>query len=137
MAITKEHNGKVVSFQLYPAGIITDDFTNVKVVGTTTYEGAAAYISPPRLHAMVFATLPEGSINDYRLYEYALIMKPNGKITAIGIPWIKANTLVVVGSVELQVTIRNKSVEDVDNLRRVLMENNFVDFTINAAGINA
>lgn len=86
---------------------------------------------------MVFATLPEGSINDYRLYEYALIMKPNGKITAIGIPWIKANTLVVVGSVELQVTIRNKSVEDVDNLRRVLMENNFVDFTINAAGINA
>lgn len=42
MAITKEHNGKML-LQLYPAGIITDDFTNVKVVGTTTYEGAAAY----------------------------------------------------------------------------------------------
>jgi hypothetical protein len=66
-----------------------------------------------------------------------LIKRQDNTITAIGVPWIKENTVTVVGSVELVVTVRNKTIDDVDNLRRVLMENNFTDVDIKTQGINA
>ncbi len=129
--------GKVVSFQLYPSAIVTDDFTNVKIVATSTHEGVSTAISPARLHTTVYATLPEGTPNDYRAYKYLLIKRQDNTLTAIGIPWIKENTVVVVGSVELVVTVRNKTIDDVDKLRLVLMENNFTDIDIKTEGINA
>ena len=129
--------GKVVSFQLYPSAIVTDNFTNVKIVATSTHEGVSDKISPARLHNMVYATLPEGTPNDYKAYKYLLIKRQDNTITAIGVPWIKENTVTVVGSVELVVTVRNKTIDDVDGLRRVLMENNFTDVEIKTQGINA
>ena len=122
--------GKTVSFQLYPSSIITDDFTNVKVIGITTYEGASGEMSAAQQHALVYATLPEGTTNDYRLYNYALIKTQSGKITAIGLPWVKDDSIQVIGSTDLVVTIRNKTPEDITNLHKVLMENNFTDFAI-------
>lgn len=130
-----ELEGKFVTFQLYPAAIITDDFTNVKIVGTTTFEGAQAHISPQRLHALVFPTLPAGTPNDYRLYRYVLVMRHDNTLTAVGMPWIKEGSVVVHGAMELQVTIRGKTAADVNLLRKVLMENNFTDFEIKTNGV--
>lgn len=136
MAISlDELEGKFVTFQLYPAAIITDNFTNVKIVGTTTFEGAQAYISPQRLHSMVFPTLPSGTPNDHRLYRYALVMRHDSTITAVGMPWIKEGSVVVHGAMELNVTIRGKTAADVALLRQVLMENNFTDFEISTTGV--
>lgn len=132
----KDLTGKVVTFQLYPSAIVTDDFTNVKVVGVTTHEGVSDKISPVRMHALVYPTLPAETPNDYRLYEYAIIKKQDGTLTAVGLPWVKENSIVVIGSIELLVTIRNKTADDVTRLRKVLMENNFTDIEIKTNGID-
>ena len=133
----KDLIGKVVSFQLYPSAIVTDDFTNCKIIAVGSHESASGFISPARLHSTIYATLPEGTPNDYRAYEYVLIKKQDNTITAVGIPWVKDNSVVIVGSIELHATIRNKTIDDVDGLRRVLMENNFTDVEIKTQGINA
>ena len=64
----KDLIGKVVSFQLYPSAIVTDDFTNCKVIAVGSHESASGFISPARLHSTIYATLPEGTPNDYRAY---------------------------------------------------------------------
>lgn len=133
----KDLIGKVVSFQLYPSAIVTDDFTNCKVIAVGSHESASGFISPARLHSTIYATLPEGTPNDYRAYEYVLIKKQDNTITAVGIPWVKDNSVVIVGSIELHATIRNKTIEDIDLLRKVLMENNFSDIDITISGANA
>jgi hypothetical protein len=133
----KDLIGKVVSFQLYPSAIVTDDFTNCKIIAVGSHESASGFISPARLHSTIYATLPEGTPNDYRAYEYVLIKKQDNTITAVGIPWVKDNSVVIVGSIELHATIRNKTIEDIDLLRKVLMENNFSDIDITISGANA
>lgn len=124
--------GKVISFQLYPAALITDSFSDVKVIGLTNYEAASAYISPAQLHATVYPTLPTNKNipNDYRLYEYVLLRKADGKLTALGVPWIKEETITVSSTVELQVIIRGKSIDDIPRLRQILSQNNFLDFEV-------
>ena len=133
----KDLIGKVVSFQLYPSAIVTDDFTNCKIIAVGSHESASGFISPARLHSTIYATLPEGTPNDYRAYEYVLIKKQDNTITAVGIPWVKDNSVVIVGSIELHATIRNKTIEDIELLRKVLMENNFSDIDITISGANA
>ena len=133
----KDLIGKVVSFQLYPSAIVTDDFTNCKIIAVGSHESASGFISPARLHSTIYATLPEGTPNDYRAYEYVLIKKQDNTITAVGIPWVKDNSVVIVGSIELHATIRNKTIEDIDLLRKVLMENNFSNIDITISGANA
>lgn len=130
MALDDSANGKIVSFQVYPSAILTDTFTDVKFLGNVQYEAASGYISPATMHANVYPTLPEGTPNDYRAYTYALIRKQDGKITAIGTPWIKEDTITIAGSVELYVTIRNKSVTDIPRIRQILTSNNIVDIDV-------
>ncbi len=135
MALDDSANGKIVSFQVYPSAILTDSFTNVKFLGNVGHEIAANYISPATEHANVYPTLPVGTPNDYRAYTYALIRKQNGKITAIGTPWIKEDTITVAGSVEIVVTIRGKSITDIDRIRQILTSNNItdIDVTVNSS----
>lgn len=122
--------GMVISFQLYPSAILTDDFTDVKLLGIVNHEGASLYISPAQKHATVFPTLPVGTPNDYRLYEYAIVRKPDGKVTAIGVPWVKAETLTIAQTVELLITVRNKSIDDIPRLRQILTQNRFTDIDV-------
>lgn len=122
--------GMVISFQLYPSAILTDDFTDVKLIGLVNYEGAGLYISPAQKHATVYPTLPANTPNDYRLYEYAIIRKQDGKVTAVGVPWIKEETLTISQTVELVITVRNKSIDDIPRLRQILTQNRFADIDV-------
>lgn len=130
-AINNTMIGKVIGFQVYPSAILTDDFSDVKLIGFVNYEGVASWISPAVLHATVYPTLPEGVPNDYRAYEYVLLRKQDNTVAALGLPWIKEDTVTVSDSVELIVTIRGKSISDINNLRQVLTSNNFTDIDIN------
>lgn len=124
--------GKTVTFQVYPSGIISDDFTNVTVVGIVTHEAATAYIRPAILHTSVYPSLPTGTPNDYRLYEYALIRKPDGVMTAVGLPWIKMETVVIADTIDIVVTIRGKGINDIDRIRQILVQNNIPNIEVTA-----
>lgn len=135
-AINNSMNGKVIGFQVYPSAILTDDFSDVKLIGIVTHEGVSSWISPSMMHANVYPTLPEGTPNDYRAYEYVIIRKQDGSVTALGLPWIKEDTVTVADSVELIVTIRDKSITDIPRLRQILTSNNFsnIDVSVKANG---
>lgn len=128
--ISQSMIGMVLSFQLYPSAILTDDFTDVKLIGLVNHEAASVYMSPAQKHATVYPTLPIGTPNDYRLYEYAIIRKQDGKMTAVGVPWIKADTVTVSQTVELLITVRNKSIDDIPRLRQILTQNRFTDIDV-------
>lgn len=135
-AINNAMIGKIIGFQVYPSAILTDDFTDVKLIGIATHEGVSSWISPARMHANVYPTLPDGVPNDYRAYEYAIIRKQDDTVTALGLPWIKEDTVTVSDSVEIVVTIRDKSITDIPRLRQILTSNNFnnIDVAVKANG---
>ncbi len=129
-AFTNDLIGKTVSFQVYPSAILTDDFRDVKIVGVVNYEAANSYISTARMHTNVFPTLPTGTPDDYRLYEYALIRKQDGKLTAIGVPWIRETSIEVTGTIEIIITIRDKGIDDIPRIRQILTQNGIGNIAI-------
>lgn len=133
-AFTNDLIGKTVSFQVYPSAILTDDFRDVKIVGVVNYEAANSYISTARMHTNVFPTLPPDTPDDYRLYEYALIRKQDGKLTAIGVPWIRETSIEVTGTIEIIITIRDKGIDDIPRIRQILTQNGIgnIEITTNS-----
>ena len=129
-AFTNDLIGKTVGFQVYPSAILTDDFRDVKIVGVVNFEAANTYISTARLHTSVYPTLPDGTPDDYRLYEYVLVRKQDGKLTAIGVPWIRESSIEVTGTIEIIVTIRDKGIDDIPRLRQILTQNGIGNITI-------
>ena len=127
---TNDLIGKTVSFQVYPSAILTDEFRDVKVIGVVNYEAANNYISAARMHTNVYPTLPQGVPDDHRLYEYALIRKQDGKLTAVGVPWIREASLEVTGTIEILVTIRGKGIDDIPRIRQILTQNGIDNIAI-------
>lgn len=125
-----EYIGKTVSFSVYPAQLLTDSFTNVIIAAVATSDAARSFIDAPRLHVEVFPTLPEGTPNGYQLYDYLLIKKPDNTITAIGVPWVREETLSVVSSTELVASIRGMNVSDIPRIKQILAENGIMDIQI-------
>ncbi len=129
-AFTNDLIGKTISFQVYPSAILTDDFRDVKIVGVVNYEAANQYISTARMHTNVYPTLPTGVPDDHRLYEYALLRKQDGKLTAIGVPWIREGSINVTGTIEIMITVRGKGIDDIPRIRQILTRNGIDDITI-------
>lgn len=129
-AFTNDLIGKTISFQVYPSAILTDDFRDVKIVGVVNYEAANQYISTARMHTNVYPTLPTSVPDDHRLYEYALLRKQDGKLTAIGVPWIREGSINVTGTIEIMITVRGKGIDDIPRIRQILTRNGIDDITI-------
>lgn len=120
--------GKTASFNVFP-NIIKDDFTNVKILGVLSYDTAMGF-NLAEMHEKVYPTLPEGTPNDYTAYNYLLVRFPNGKTSAIGLPWIEEASVRIYSTMDIVVRIRNKGVEDIDTLRMILAANGYQDVTI-------
>lgn len=121
--------GKTATFTIYPASIIMEDFTDVKILGVVSAEVASG-MGLAEKHVLVYPTLPEGTPNDYLAYNYLMVRLPNGNITTLGLPWIIPDSIRISSSVDINVLIRGKGVDDIDNLRKVLAGNGYNDVTI-------
>lgn len=119
--------GKVVSFEVFPNLILTDNFNNLIVTGITTASQARKIRDVAALHVSVFPTLPPGTPNNYEAYPYLTFQRADGTAGVVGIPWINASTLLVRNGVTIQIKLRNRSLNDVDNVRKVLAANNLLD----------
>lgn len=120
--------GKTASFKVFPS-IIKDDFTNVKILGVVSYEDAEGF-GVAETHVKVYPTLPAGTPNDYRAYNYLKLRFPNGKVDVIGLPWVEENSVRIFSTMDIVITIRNKGVEDIDTLRMILAANGYQDVSI-------
>ena len=103
-------SGDTVTFKLINTAILQTDFTNCKVLGTLSYEGARGL--DPELVSKHYNLFPYFSsavnnVNDPSAYLYLIVTPLNGVTQAVGIPWISAATFEVISNQTLTVTINN------------------------------
>lgn len=121
--------GRVLSFQTYAGSLLGIDFTRVKLTAILDYASVSDF-EPAVRHAQVYPSLPVGSPDDFRSYLYVKLTLENGKPAVVGLPWIKASTIVWFNEGSVTVTLRNTPVSELSRLSAVLKSNNFTDFTI-------
>ena len=56
-------------------------------------------------HRQYAIEMPEGSPGDYRDYQYAIFKSPIGEIDLYGVPWIKADTVILKDTVSYNMSI--------------------------------
>lgn len=123
--LTSEHIGKLVSFDIYPSGIISSQFQRVKVLDIFSPNTALKFADVASLHVNVYPTLPNGTPNSYSGYNYVQVELENGNPVILGLPWIIDSSIVVHDNVQILVTISQVSAADVPRIREALIANGF------------
>ena len=122
--------GQTIAFEVYPSSVIGTRFNNAIVRGVVDHSGVTEF-NPAVMHANVFATLPSGSVDDFRKYNYLRLELENGNITFVGIPWIIANSVQVINNQDLVINIpKYGSYENQEFIKRMLLNNGITEFTI-------
>ena len=122
--------GQTIAFEVYPSSVIGTRFNNAIVRGVVDHSGVTEF-NPAVMHANVFATLPSGSVDDFRKYNYLRLELENGNITFVGIPWIIANSVQVINNQDLVINIpKYGSHENQEFIKRMLLNNGITEFTI-------
>lgn len=126
--------GKLYNFSVWPDQVLGVNFNNIMVVGVVNYELATRYADIDVLHASVIPYIPEGLPSRPQDYEY-LIYKTQAQqgtyvTSIIGIPWIKADTIVLVDGIDFNVMIRGESMDAVERIRLMLAQNGIRNYNI-------
>lgn len=104
------------------APAILGNQTNVEVLGVVTHQVANVYGDIAAMHASVYGSLTPGVYkDDYTSYTYLLFKTTNGTVVAFGLPWIDENSVEVVGTKTMYVTIPDVSNVDIENVRKALV----------------
>ena len=126
-------NKKTYDFEVYAPSVLGTSFKRVEILGYFPYETAillAGELEP--IHAEVYSTgsLPVGTPNDPRQYNYYRIKKADGSITTLGEPWIDQSSIVEVQAKTATILLPNVSTSDLIRLRDMFTQAGFVDFEI-------
>lgn len=125
--VTFDMINKIVSFNLYPASIITTTFERVKILAILDADSALAMgIDVQSQHINVYPTIAEidRPENNFRSYQYLKLKLPNGDITAIGIPWING-AITIHTNQRVRADIDDVGPQDLDKIRKVLIANGY------------
>ncbi|AQT28146.1 hypothetical protein pVa21_205 [Vibrio phage pVa-21] len=120
--------GQVVSFKLHTK-LISDIFTNVKVLGIVGYDVATAFEDVAAVHANIYSTLPEGTPENAEDYDYLYVETIDKQRKVVGVPWIK-DPISVVDSATIRVTLNNATTSDVEKVRNALNAYGYIDLSI-------
>jgi len=118
--------GAVVSFEVYPAQMLGNEFNNAKVLAIVDADTAKFWIDPVAQHANVYATLPPNTVPDkFDSYLYVKLKLASGMTTAVGLPWIRKESLKIATTRKVLITVENVSPEDDGKLLKALSSNGF------------
>lgn len=118
--------GSTIDFDVWPSQVLGASFKSMKVEAILDFETTRFFkLDPASMHAMVYPTLPTGTPNDFRAYSYLKLRHPNGDIQCLGVPWIKADTVVAKTTQEITAVIRNAKVGDLEQVRLALVAAGF------------
>ena len=119
----------VISFNVYPSAILGNSFTRVKVLAVLDADSAKLFgIDPIALHAAIYPTLPTESKNTYKKYsdyKYIKIQMANGTITALGLPWMNMESVVVINSTTARFTVGLDTPTQIDEILAILNANGY------------
>lgn len=97
-----------VSFDLHASQVLGSGYVRAKVLAWMDADTAKYFgIDPIALHANVYPLLPPGTPNAYDGYPYIKLRLENGDVTAIGVPWIRDETLVILTQTRARFTLEN------------------------------
>lgn len=117
--------GTTVSFDVYPAQMLGDGFNNCKVLSVVDADTAKFYIDPVATHRNVIATLPAGTPDKYDAYLYAKLKLVSGQITCVGLPWIRPESLRLVSTSKILITIDGVTPDDEPKIINALSANGY------------
>lgn len=125
---------KVYSFDVYPSATLGTGFKNVTVQAILDYQTALGLSDIEAIHISVFPTLPPGTPNRPQDFDYLLIRTEGGESTVIGIPWIIAETIELIESLQINVLIDGVGTADLERIRACLSQNGYDKITLSVVG---
>lgn len=119
--------GDIISFSVYPAAILGNNFQQVKLVGLVNAQIAETMgLNAYARHQQVYATLPKGSApNDADQYNFIIVEMQNGQKQAIGVPWINIDTIQIFTENKVRLVLSNVPPEMFETLRAAMSANDF------------
>lgn len=120
----------IYSFNVYPAALLNTSWDNVTVVAIMDPATAAKEEDIQALHIQVYPTLPAGTINDFKSYDYIKVQTVSGNTFILGIPWIIPSTVVLVESNTIKAVIGGVSANDVSRILNALVQNGYKNVTM-------
>lgn len=118
------------NFEVYPSNLIGTNFKGVTVASRLDPEEASREIDIIARHAQYYPTLPAGTPDDPKSYDYLKIRFLDGSVAVIGIAWIDISTVEEVSSQTVTVKISSVSAGDLSRIKDALLSNGFSDLDI-------
>ncbi len=117
--------GLVYSFSVYPVAILGTGFENATVLSIMDLETAMAFEDVRQLHISVFPSLPAGTPNDPKSYNYLRLRLASGVTKVIGLAWIDNDSVELVEMQTITVKIPNVVSSDQVKIRNALAANGY------------
>jgi hypothetical protein len=119
-----------IDFSVTGTALGTQNFKSIKVLGILDFSTAQGISQIYQDHALIYPSLPIGTPNNPEKYNYIKIQLPDGKVRAIGLPWIVDDSVRLHDVRTLTLTLNRASQADADRVRAYMLSNNRTDFTI-------
>ncbi|MBB5409337.1 hypothetical protein HDG34_003278 [Paraburkholderia sp. HC6.4b] len=128
--------GQVLTFDVYPAPVLGNNFQNATVQGILNQESANQVIDTVGMHIKVWPWLEaQGTPNDPSQYNYIKIRTQSGSVTALGMPWINESTIRASTSQTITALIGNVTAGDIQGVQNALISNGYtaIDVSISSS----
>lgn len=122
--------GKIVSFEIYPVGILGDNYRTVKIMSVIDYDTARLFSDISNTAVSVYPLLPAATPKDYKKYKYLKLEHTDGSTSCIAIDWINLDTVEYHSDVVVNIRLKLTNVGTVEHLRKLLLANNFTPLEI-------
>lgn len=114
--------GDYISFSVYPAVFLGNNFKHLKVESVVNAEVAVAMgFDIHAQHANVFPTLPPGSPNSPTKYSFLFLQTVSNERICIGMPWINVSTITKVSTTNLSITVTGAGADKIELVRDALI----------------
>lgn len=126
--------GDVISFETIAPSILNLKFSQVKFDGVVSWAVARSFADIASLHRSLYPSMKQSDVkDDYRSYGYLTFQNDSGIVQVLGVPWIRADTLVVSGYEDLNISFPNIGPDRKEYLFQLLRANGFSNFQVTGA----
>lgn len=127
--------GDVISFETIAPAILNLKYDQVIFDGVVSWSAAKSFEDIASLHRSLYPSMNQSEVkDDYRSYSYFLFQTTTGPKAnvpqALGIPWIKEDTLVISGAANINLLFPNITPDNQTYLFQLLKANGFTNFQV-------
>lgn len=121
--------GKFYNFSTTIPSEFGENLEKVKYCGATAYEIARTLANIDIIHRRVFHHLP-GLVDNPASYVYHVFEGANGSRAVMAAAWINMNSVTVVDTARISVTVEEIATADIDIIRQLLLNAGYPNIKI-------